>query len=294
MIKQSFTLRVLVISFIVIALPLLISSFIFFQMSYYEAIDDAKMMLRDDANLRTFTLYEIENAKKILFEELEYLFDISEKITNLKHEELNRELAEIAHLGGDFQIYILDTGKDFRYKIIASSVLDDTDTYFISYLRLKEAMEAGEGIFIRYVYSEEERRYFPYLFLAQTIQSEKKGESIAILMIAINIQNEINSILMKSGEKDKINHAILNTDGIVVDASDPKMKGQYVNPISPARREEILSSRQIGIKRLAPTLLPITRKEDPHFFEFIFNYQMQIAYRADFFNICISVVAYSS
>jgi len=283
-------LRVLIISFIVLVLPLLIYTFIFSQTAYYRAIDDAKKQLSEDTNLRTFALAEMEHSQEILLEELEYLFDLSAKVENLDPPSLNRELAEIAHLGGDFKIYVLDVSQDFQYKIIASNVPDLTDPYFISHLRLKEVLETGKGAFVRYTYSEQAQNYIPHIFIAQTIESKKTTEPIGIIMIVINIQNEINAIISK---KRDINFAILNPDGIVVGATQSEMKGEYFYPLTPSRREEILASGQIGVQRLAQSRLSLIEGIDPPFLEFILNDEVYIAYSSSFPKIGISVVAYA-
>lgn len=292
MIKQSFTLRVLVISFLVLALPLLIDSFIFFQNSYYDAIKDAKTDLRESANFRTFTLTEIQPVKQVLLRELEYFLNLGD-FNKIDGNELSRQFSEIAHIGGNFEIFLLDLGDGSEYKVIASSLRAFIDTTFTSYLKLSHIVEVGEGTFIRYIYSHEEERFIPYIFVARVVQSKKTGKPAGIIMVTSQVEEQLDSVLMPDPKTENIKFAILNSDGIVFAASNESLAGNYFDPISPTRRKEILASNQLGNATFPPNPLPIIKGDDPPFFEFIFNDQVQIAYRAYISDFGISVVAYS-
>jgi len=293
MIKQSFTLRVLVISFLVLALPLLIDSFIFFQNSYYDAIKDAKMDLREAANFRTFTLTEIQPVKQVLLRELDYLLELSTSKEDLDSEKMSRELAEIAHIGGNFQIFILNLGKDDEYQIVASSMHTFIDTTFTSYLKLAHIIEVGEGTFVRYIYSHEEERFIPFVFVARVIKSSKTSKPIGVIMVTADIEDQLSSVLAVDQKRDSIKFAVLNADGIVFASTDRHLTGKYFDPLSPERRKEIITSNQMGTSSLPLSSIPVIKGDDPPFFEFIFDDQVQIAYRAYISDFGISVIAYS-
>jgi len=293
MIKQSFTLRVLVISFLVLALPLLIDSFIFFQNSYYDAIKDAKMDLREAANFRTFTLTEIQPVKQVLLRELDYLLELSTSKEDLDSEKMSRELAEIAHIGGNFQIFILNLGKDDEYQIVASSMHTFIDTTFTSYLKLAHIIEVGEGTFVRYIYSHEEERFIPFVFVARVIKSSKTSKPIGVIMVTADIEDQLSSVLAVDQKRDSIKFAVLNADGIVFASTDRHLTGKYFDPLSPERRKEIITSNQMGTSSLPLSSIPVIKGDDPPFFEFIFDEQVQIAYRAYISDFGISVIAYS-
>ena len=84
MIKKSLPLRVLAISFIFVALPLLIDSFLFFQHSYEDSMNDIREELKQDAVLRAFSLVEIEPVKEVLLKEIVYLLDMENPHTTLE------------------------------------------------------------------------------------------------------------------------------------------------------------------------------------------------------------------
>ena len=130
MIKKSFALRVLAINFLLLALPLLIDSFIFFQSAYDESIQSAKKELKEVSNLRSYSLIASEPVKHVLLSELGHVVDISSKMASQDFENLTRELVEITHLWIDYQIYVLELGQNGFYKIAASNDRDLVNTFF--------------------------------------------------------------------------------------------------------------------------------------------------------------------
>ncbi|MCH9627759.1 MAG: hypothetical protein S4CHLAM2_14020 [Chlamydiales bacterium] len=294
MIKQSFTLRVLVISFLVLALPLLIDSFIFFQNSYDDTIDKAKTDLREAAHFRTFTLTEIQPIKQVLLKELIHLLNLEDQLPTTEPDHLSEQLAEAAHIGDEFELFLLNLSKGDEFKIIAASSETFVDTFFTSFRKLDRVVETGEGSFVRYIYDQEEKRYVPYVFLARVVSSNQTGEPAAILMARAEIEGQLGSLLSTAKEKNNIDFAILNADGIVFAATDANLVGNYFDPLTSVRKKEILASSQLGSRFLPPKPVPVIKGEDPPFFEFIFADQVQIAYRSFISDFGISVIAYSA
>lgn len=292
MIKQSFTLRILVINFLVLAVPLLVDSFIFFQNSYYESVEDANTYLREAAHFRTFALAEIQPVKRVLLKELIYMLDLGQQLKDEDSEKLSHKLAEVAHVGGNFEIFILELGKSGRYKIIASSLQKYVGTVFTSFHKIPHFEKKGEGTLLRYVFSKQQHRFVPYVFLINLIQPSESEEPNGILMIAADIEQQLNTIISR-GSTENISFAVLNGDGIVFDATDKTLIGNYLDPLSTGRRNEIIKLRQLGNYKIPLNPLPIIKTKNPPFFEFIFNDQVQIGYRAFLPNLGISVLAYS-
>ncbi len=293
MIKKSFTLRVLVINFLLLALPLLIASFIFFQNSYQEAITAAKKQLREVANFRTYSLVATQPVKQSLLSELAYVLDVSTKLAQEDYKGLTHQLVEISHFWGDYQIFILSNGKKGSYQILASSERTTVDTVFQSYQQLGFVVDEGSGTFIRYMYSQGTERYNPYIFVARTIDSKESGKPIGILMVAANITEHLATLLAPGPQLKNAQFALLTSDGIVFAASDPHLTGQYMNPISSERLQQIQSSKQMGDIPLATKPLPVIKGNDPPFFEFIFNNQVQMAYQVYVPDVRLSIVAYT-
>lgn len=290
MIKQSLTLRILAISFLVLALPLLIDSFIFFQNSYLAIVEEAKKDLRQSANFRIFALAEMQPVRQVLLKEVEYLLNLEEDLESAKPEELEKKLSQITKSGGDFQLFILQI-KDKNLAITASSV-PNIASYFSSFFRLEDIIKQGEGTFIRFLYSPEQSSYLPYLFFARVIHSKKTGQTLGLLVAMKGIEKELAAFVTKEGGNNR-EYALLNTDGAVLAATDPKMVGQLFDPISPLRRKQMIDSQELGNRELPFHPLKIIQGDDPLFFEFIFDNRIQIAYRAYVSDLDLSVIAYS-
>lgn len=295
MIKKSFTLRILVLSFLLLALPLLIDSFIFFQKSYYEAINDAKSSLRAESTLRTFNLLDIKPVKQVLLKELIYLMDLGDHLENPNQLQLNRELAEIVHLGGEFQMSILKIEEAATlFKVIAASVESWVNTYFVSYEQVQQVIAHGEGTFIRYTYSPDAKRYLPYIYTARVIQSKETGKSIGLIMASAEIESQMRMLVERPPIQENIYFALLNQDGVVFAATDPKLIGQYFHPLSQEKRRAIIGATQLGLSHLAEESLPVIPSSDSSFFEFIYNDQVQIAFKTPSPINQISLMSYSA
>lgn len=296
MIKQSFTLRVLVISFLTLALPLLVDSFIFFQNSYNASIDQAKIELQQKARYGAFSLSEIQPINQILLKELSYFLGLENNLADIDPKKLDHELAQLAFLTGAFHILVLNMPAEEKYEILASSLhADETlKSIFVSYRRLNELLKYGENSFVRYVFSNQQQRYLPYIFMGRTIKDVKTGQKVGVILLIAEIESQIKTFFSETQTSEKISFAILNTDGIVFASSDPALEGEYFDPISPQRRNEILESGQLGFKTLPSKPLPSIESADPSYMEFVFNNQVEIAYRAHVPQTGISVVAYAS
>lgn len=290
MIKKSLAFRVLAISFIVLALPLLIDTFIFFQYAYEDAVKDSKRELKDLTNYRAYSIYELEPVKNLFLDELIYLLGLKHDFNDLNFERIQIGLEGIAAREKNYGISILGIGKNL-YEVLASSNSENTGKIFMSYRQLEKIVEEGQSVFFRYRYLDEYKRYVPILYIARLIRSEL-GHPVGIILVFSNMEEPINELLAKGGEKNRVNFALLSDEGIVIAATDPALVRQFFLPISSKRRAELKMSDQFGDTPLAAAPLTIL-KEQGEFFQFLFQDQIQLAYKTFFPKIGISLMAYS-
>jgi len=293
MIKKSFTLRVLAVSFLLLALPLLIDSFIFFQNAYQNAITAAKKQLKEEANLRTYSLMASAPVKQVLLNEMDYVLNLSTQIEKRQFDHLSNEFQEIVKLWGRFRILLLEFEKDGFYKIVAASEEKLVNTYFLSNQQFDFVIEKGSGTFLRYLYSQTTQEYLPYLFEAQMIYSKDSGQPIGILLVASNFEKQIETALAPGSQLRNVQFAILNADDIIIKSSDPLLGGQFLTAISPERRRQILVTRQLGDIQLSATKLPVLNADNPPFFEFVYHGQAQIAYQVHIPGTNLSLLAFT-
>ena len=292
MIKKSFTIRVLIVTFLFLALPLLIDSFIFFQNSYNDAITDAKRSLQTEASYRAYNLLNMEPVRANLLTELVYIMNLSEKLQKPDVAQLNHMLSKIAHEGGGFQLYILNN-EGPHYKILASSDPLATNQDYISFILLPEAIQRGSGTFIRFNYNKDIKRSIPYIFMVQDIYSPQTGLPLGVLMVMADVSEQLGALIQNSTLRANMKFAVLNRDSVIFAASEPGLLGQFFYPLSPERRTEVITSGQVSVQQLAPSPLPVIESKDYPFFEFIYNDQVQIAYRAAAPLGWISLMSYS-
>lgn len=294
MISKSFTLRVLSVGFLLLALPLLVDSFIFFQNSYYDSIKDGEKALQAEATERTAGLLRIQPVKPIYLKELAYILQLSDKLENSQTTTLNQSLKNITETGTGFDLFVLQKEEKALYKFVASTSNISPEDYFLSFRLLEKSLtQGGEGTFIRYAYSKEKKRYVPYVYTALEIKSEKTQASLGLIMAVADIENQLSALIEKADVAETILFAFLNFEGIVIAATDPNLRGQYFGSLTPERRKEIMMSGQFGTNQMALEPLTVVRTNNLPFFEFIFEDQVQIAYRAYAPIGEISLVSYS-
>ena len=285
-------MRVLAMSFIILALPLLIDSFLFFQHTYEVSIEDAKEELQELANYRAYSITELEPVKFVLLDELSYLLAIEKALNDKDLKTVQQQLLGLDVLNLEYTIYILDVSSDVNYHVLASTHQEEIGREFLSYVQLKDVILWGQGDFFRYIYSDKEKKLVPTLFVARAIYSQNKTP-LGIVMVGSNIEERIKPMLEKGGEKREIQFALVDSEGIVFAATDPRFERQIFKPISYVRREEIINSGQLGDYPLASQIIPIIKDEDSSYFQFLFDGQVQIGYRAASPRAGISLVAYS-
>ena len=292
MIQQSFTLRVLVISFLVLALPLLVTSFIFFQDSYHNTVEEGKIDLQEAARLRTLILSEIQPVDQVFLSEIIYLLNLKESEDFVNSDKLNRDLAAIAHIGEGFQICLLSMEKEGS-KVVASSMRSFDEHIFMHYLKSHQNLKTSQGTHMLYIYSPVAARFIPYIFMKKVVVSEKTGESTGFILVVADIEDQLKSVVSINDDRDNVKFALLNADGIVIASTDNHLQNKSFDPLSVKRHEEIATINQIDVNTLPFSSVPIVKANDLPFFEFSHEGQVQIAYRAYYSGFGISVIAYS-
>lgn len=296
MIRESLPLRVLAISFIVLALPLLVDSFVFFQSAYYESIKDAENDLRESANFRAFSLSETAPVRQLVLKELNYFLSLGEKLPDLtKNREISEKLEEISKMSEGIEIQIVDTGEEGLYTNLASSNPSHIGTTFKGYSQLIGVLEGKKTNFLRYVYDPQDNKFYPYYYVAEVIRSPTTNKIVGVALIARNIESVIKGLIepRKNDNGDTIHFALLNEDSFVFAATDPNLIGNYFSTILPAIREELLETDILGDVPVSEQPLTVILEKNSPYFEFIFADQVQLAFQATVPLIDVYFLAYS-
>ena len=293
MIKRSFTLRVLVISFVVLALPLLIDSFLFFQTNYQEGISETKNDMRQITNFRAFTFEQIQPINPVFLDELALLLGLEKSSSPIDQEALSQQLTKVAKINPNIEFYYLIPKQDDTYEIISSSEPKAIGESIVSLEFLEKIQEEGSASIIRQQYQKDVDDYTPYLYLGKEIVDGSTGDFRGILLLSSLVEKELEEIVKVPKKDPSISFALLDQHGIVLLGKEQHLEGNYLYPIGEKTKKKIEGVRHQNMPAIADAPLPLIEKKGEPFFEFIFDDEIQIAYLASIPHLNIELLAYA-
>ncbi|MCC5831938.1 MAG: PP2C family protein-serine/threonine phosphatase [Chlamydiales bacterium] len=277
--RKSIGFRLLGISFILLALPLLVDSFILIQTRYRHAVTDAKDHLVEIAQLRAVPLAEIQPANKPLLELLSYFLKLQTDFPQEPNKELNERLGRIAKIGGLTEIHLLKITEDKRYIATATNIPRFLGSDFTDFLRLEDlyspsALKRSFSIYITY----DTETFEPFFIVATLIFSPKEKRPIGVLAVTSRITDKLKELLRKDDRIYPVNFALLLPSSIVFAASDPDFRFQYFQPLDPEYRKLFLEQEPIADKLLPDEPMKTDDRIGDPFFEFEWKGRKQIGY----------------
>ena len=298
MIKESFVLRVLAVLFIFLALPLLVACFIMFQRDYEQAINDARKALESTAKLRTHSIYHIKPFSSSFVGEVAAYLDLKNTMPEKTSLEMSKELEKIVEVTPDaIELSLLvPTHERGEYLQVASSNPKKMGTTFTSYDHLPSIAKGGIVEFVRTFYSPEEKKYTLYTYVAKSIVSKKDDSLLGLLLVQSNIDADVAFILEQAKDVHPADtYAVVQEDGVVVQASDPKLIGEYFRPLSNQEMKKFLEETKQDPEnaKLAKNPLVINSEVGTNFFEFELANTIQLAFLPPPREFGVSVLAYS-
>lgn len=301
MIKESFPLRILSITFIILAIPLLVVSLHFFQRSYEENIQRAKVDLREIANAHAFSLYNIKYVGSKILKEAVYILNQPEQDKTQRG--LSIKLEELALSTNEVDFFLVQQRSGASFEIIGSNVVSSIGNVIISYKRFPMLLAGQQNRFFFYEISEQSGHYIPYIYMGEVFELGGKGGQLSILLARHDAEEILNKIVSVESIKSNktipfAEFAVVQADGIIIAATHSSIVGNYFNPLSEERRQQLLErerSTAIGNIKLAQDSLPLIGEyKESSFFQFIYNGRLQLAYRAPVPTMNASVIIYLS
>jgi len=275
--------RVIGVSFLILALPLLVDSFIFFQQAYETSTHDAENVLKETSRMRGDTFLEIEPIQEVFLEEVIVLLDLPQAIKKASISELNENLKKLSVVsweGSFFDASIVEQIGPGKFTVVASSSPDAIHKPFPYYEELEKVIQSGgKGNFIHLVYSEKEGAHVPIVSVVAPIRSDQ-GVTLAYLIISSFPGNVSSPLLQKTEEKNvSIEFAFVLTEGeVIYRATNTRLEGNYFKTLSRAQKDKIVALKELGDVAIAGGPLPTVTKSNPAFFEFSFEGELYIAY----------------
>lgn len=293
--RKSIGFRLLIVSFILLALPLLVDSFILIQKRYRHTIDDAKNSLVEIANLRELPLAQIQPLNRPLIQLLIQSMDLEKKFPKVPSEKLNQELKKLADVGEFYNISLIKVTKKGEYLVLASGIPEEigkdfSDFFKINNLDSPEALERGYESYISF----DNKTLEPYYIVAKAIYSDKENRMIGVLAISDNITIKLHQLLKPDRHHYPVNFALLAPSTIVFAASDPELRFQYFKPLSPDYRKIFDKVEAYAAQKLPAKSLQVVDRETLPFFEFNWQGEDQIGYIKHLPNANYALLTYAS
>jgi len=277
--RKSIGFRLLGISFILLAFPLLVDSFILVQKRYEHTIADAKGYLVEIAHLRELPLAQIQPLNKPLLEVISYFLKLQSKFPEKPDKELDGKLQTMANIGDFSGIFILKITEDKRYIVTASSLpqfvgKDYTDFFRLNDLFSADAIERGFSSYISY----NSKTLEPYFIVAHLVFSMKEERPVGVLAVSDDITYKLNELLEKDDHRYPVSFALLLPSTVVFAATDPKMRFNYFLPLKPEYRQLFIEEEPFAAKLLPEEPIKVDDKIGYPFFEFSWMGEDQIGY----------------
>lgn len=274
--KKSFALRVLALCFFLLALPLLIDTFIFFKNSNTVAIKKLKGDLEEEGIIRTFSLEEKLSIDSYLIESLIYILEKESQKKDFSGERLNEILQNFKKITPNYNFFVTElTNKSAANKIIGASDPAKVGTFFTTTYCVNELINGKELNFIKRLYVSKEKAWKPFILAGRMIHLKPNQE--ALFIIYSDISDFLNKILEPSLDNEYF--AFVQHEGFVIVASDKNLEGNIFPFLAEDPEEwKRMPPDRLGDVHLADKPLKIAQDTPPPFFEFFFNNEVQLGY----------------
>jgi hypothetical protein len=300
MIKESFVLRVLAITFIFIALPLIVISFILFQNGYENGVSETKNELKNAAEERTFSLLHIRPVSPSLLGEIELFLDLGKTFPKTPSKEVSSQLVSIASKlpPGITMMLVGPERTTGLYPILESNEAEYLGQSIHSHDRL-QSLDNATGIieYIHAVYLEKEKRYTFYYYVAKEIKDNQNQSHLGYLLVGSNIDRDVEEVFrVAKRQYPQVEFALVVRQTVVVKATDPSIVGHYFVYLSAEEKNVYLRRVESSDATIIePNPFQNTFKPGSPSFEFTKNNETQLAYLATSpQNIGLSFIAYVS
>lgn len=293
--RKSIGFRLLGISFIVLALPLLVDSFILIQKRYIHAIADAKGTLIELAQLREIPLSKIQPVNTPVFDVLVKSLDLEQNFPQSPSKEWNERLRKIASVGEFYGIFLLKITEDNRYVVVAAGNEDYIGKDYTDFFNYEEKLfspeiyDKGYASYISY----DSKTLEPYFIVVHVIYS-KENKPIGLIAVSDNVTDKLDELLEPDISEYKVNFALLLPSSVVFAASDPDLRFQYFLPIADRIRLFFEAEAPPSKGLLPPDPLHVSNKIGYPFFEFEWKGEEQVGYIKKFPQENFGLLAYTS
>ncbi|MFZ0566252.1 MAG: SpoIIE family protein phosphatase [Chlamydiales bacterium] len=264
--RKSIGFRLLAISFILLALPLLLDFSIIVARQYQRTLNNAKRHLVEVAYLRQLPLSDVQPLNKPLLEVMAYLLGLSQDFPEEPSEALSAKLGELVKIGDFKRASVLKVDSKKQYTVVGSSEPDLVGKDFQDVSEENNLFWGGdiEKDVSDYIYYDK-HKLEPNITTVLRIENSEQVP-IGILEVTDNVTEKIDALLAPVSHPYQINFALLLPSTIIFAATDPSFVFNYFLP--PLKLTPMLPSKPIPVKETIGY----------PFFEFTWEGQQQLGY----------------
>lgn len=242
MIQRSLPLRILIVNFILLILPIALYFFFIFKLESKREFNRTINEISNIGNSRAVLLSEIIQSRFNELATLASLLDLKNEANVETNTSLNKQLLAFKTEAGAERIDYFIVTPENDFVVFASSDLSVIGKNDTNRVYVKEALEYGRSAYLSYhTFS-----YTKCLFLSQAIYSPIDGSELGVITMDIPIEFVLKDLNANEELPFDARISILTKDNIVFVSTDPSFEMNSLYAISPERLLEIQTSDQFG------------------------------------------------
>jgi phosphoserine phosphatase RsbU/P len=258
--QGSLALRVLLVTIVVFALPLLIYFLVIFNQGTDERLTATLERLSDLGRSRALVLSELNKYSFQTINIVDELMNIQGQDVQLSSSEISSILTDVVH-GGDFDSAVYVSINEMgRYVSTAASDPSMIGQNYSEYPYIQDVMRDGQTSFLSYGTTSFER----YFYVAKVVYSKTTYLPQAIIILATTVNDLIARVLATDETTYSVNFSLLTADHIVFASGNPELTLLMLKPLSEQRLQQLQNAKWFGtapLRRSDIIIKPIPNME---------------------------------
>ncbi len=224
--RKSIGFRLLGISIILLAIPLLVDFFIFLENRYEQTVEVAQLHLSQEVEARLLPLSQIQVKNEKIFHILSFFLNLNEDFPSEQTPKMYEDLKHLSSLNDYYGILLLKVTDKGQYVVVSSSMPEydnkDLTRFFQSPNPFSQAGEKSG--YVTTIIRDKETQT-PFLLSSYGILKDDKP--VGVIAIVDNIQENIELLLQQDEYPYPIEFAMFLPSSFIFAATDPHLRFRY-------------------------------------------------------------------
>lgn len=262
--RGSLALRVLIISIVVIALPLLVYFVFVYHQEYSSRLREISVRLHDLGKSRAEKLSQMTRYNMQIIDIIQQVIDDGEFTGGEDSEQLSRFLEDVAIGGHLASAYYISIEPGPRYIGTASSDPSLVGQDFSADRYIENVLVQGQVSFLAHGASLNEGTdsFEKYFYVAKLVYDTHLHRPRGIITVSTAVDELIKRLVAPERSPYQVTFSLVTGDGIVFASSDPNLVLQVVPPMTDASRHELERARQMPPGTLRPGEITLREIEE--------------------------------